>query len=85
MKNKVAEKQPSSAKKITTAIKEVWVKKISTENCASLIKSMPSRFVAIAREKGGHKNTKTSLLFLRKVMLKCFEYLSFELIVFDCQ
>ena len=31
IKNKVAEKQPSSAKELVTAIKEVWVKEISTE------------------------------------------------------
>ena len=38
IKNKVAEKQPSTGKKLVTAIKEVWVKEISTEYCASLIK-----------------------------------------------
>ena len=54
MKNKVAEKQSSIAKELVTAIKEVWMKEISTEYCASLVKSMPSRLAAIVREKGGH-------------------------------
>ena len=31
MKNKVAEKQPSSAKELVTPIKETWVKKMSTK------------------------------------------------------
>ena len=52
--NKVAEKQPSSAKKFVTAIKEDWVKEISPEYCASLVKSMPSHLAAVVREKGGH-------------------------------
>ena len=61
MKNKVAEKQPSSAKKLATAVKEVWGKEISTGYTEFLVKDMPSRLVMIAavvfavvREKDGH-------------------------------
>ena len=54
MKNRVAEKQPSSANELVTAIKEVWVKEIRTEYCASLVKSMPSRLAAVVREKDEH-------------------------------
>ena len=50
MKSKVEEKQPSRVKKLVTAIKEVWVKEISTEYCASLVKSMPSRFATVMRD-----------------------------------
>ena len=46
-KNKVVEKQPSSAKELVTAIKEVWVKEISIEYQASLVKSMPSHLAAV--------------------------------------
>ena len=56
MKSKVTEKQQSSAKKLVIAIKKVWVKEISSENCAFLVKSKPSRFAAVEQEKGG--NTK---------------------------
>ena len=51
MKNKAREKHPSSAKKLITVIKEAWVKEISSENCASLVKS---RLAAVVREKGGN-------------------------------
>ena len=51
MNNKVAEKQPSSATKFVTTIKEVWVKKINTKYCASQVKSMSSRLAAAVRKK----------------------------------
>ena len=54
IKDKVAEKQPSSAKELVTPIKKVWVKEISIEYYASLIKSMPSCLAAVVQEKGGH-------------------------------
>ena len=54
MKTKVAEKQPSSAKELVTAIKEVWVKKISTKYCASLVKSMANSLAAVVQEKDEH-------------------------------
>ena len=53
MKNEMAEKQPFSAKELVTAIKEVWVKEISTKYSASIIKSMPSHNAAVVREKKG--------------------------------
>ena len=37
---KVAEKQPFSTKEFKIATNEVWVKEISLEYCASLVKSM---------------------------------------------
>ena len=58
MKNKVAEKQPFNAEEPVTAIKEGCVKEISTEYCASQVKSMPSRFAAVVQEKGGHTKYK---------------------------
>ena len=63
MNNKVAEKQSSSAKKLVTAIKEVWVKEISTEYCASLIKSKPSHHAAVVQEKGEHTKYKKQAFF----------------------
>ena len=50
VKNKVAEKQASSAKK---AIKEVWVKEITPEYCRKLIESMPKRLNDVIKCKGG--------------------------------
>ena len=56
MKNKIAQKQPSSGEEVVTAIKEVWVKEISTEYCESEVNSMPSYLAAVVREKDGHTN-----------------------------
>ena len=42
IKNKVTEEQPSSATELLTAIKQVWVKDISTEYCASPVKVCPA-------------------------------------------
>ena len=53
IKNKVAEKQPFSARELVTAVKKVSVEEISTDYCASLVKFMPSRLAAVVREKGG--------------------------------
>ena len=53
IKNKAAEKQRYTAKELVSAIKEVWVKEISTDYCTSLVKCMPSRLAAVVREKGG--------------------------------
>ena len=47
IKNKVAEQQPSGAKKLKTTIKEVWVKEIRTKYYASLVKSMPCHLAAV--------------------------------------
>ena len=36
------------------AIKEVWVKEISKEYCANLVKSLPRRLAAVIQNNGGH-------------------------------
>ena len=66
-KDKVAEKQPSSAKEFVTAIKEVWVKEISTEYCALLVKkyAQPSCCNS-AKERWTHKILKTTFLLDKK-------------------
>ena len=53
MKNKLAEKQPSSATELVTEMKKVWVKQIGPEYSASLVESMPSCLAAVVREKDG--------------------------------
>ena len=53
MKNKVTEKQPSSATELVTATKEFWVKEIGPEYCASKVKNIPIRSTAVVLEKGG--------------------------------
>ena len=53
MKDKVAEKQSSSLPDLCRAIKEVWVKEISKEYCAELVKSMPRRLAADIQNNGG--------------------------------
>ena len=47
MENKVSEKQPTKAKLLMTAIKEIWTKEISPEYCKKLIDSMPQRIEAV--------------------------------------
>ena len=54
LENKVSEKQPTNAKSLVTAIKEVWTKEISVEYCKKLIVSMPQRIEAVLRSCGGH-------------------------------
>ena len=54
MKDKVAEKQPSSLPDLCQAIKEVWVKEVSKEYCANLVNSMPRRLAAVIQNIGGH-------------------------------
>ena len=54
MKDKVAEKQPSSLPYLCRAIKEVWMKQISKEYCANLVNSMPRHLAAVIQNKGGH-------------------------------
>ena len=43
MKNRVSEKHLSSHDALQTAIKEVWVREISSDYCCKLIDSMPAR------------------------------------------
>ena len=52
LKDKVSEKQPTSAKMLEQAIKEVWVRELSNE-CQSLVESMPRRLEAVIKAKGG--------------------------------
>ena len=54
MKDKVAEKQPTSAKGLVEAIKRVWVSEITVEYCQNPIDSMPRRLAAVIKSSGGH-------------------------------
>ena len=54
MKDKVADKQPSSAQNLKQAIKDVWVTEITQEYCESLVSSMPHRIQTVIDSKGGH-------------------------------
>ena len=54
MKDKVADKQPSSAQNLKQAIKDVWVTEITQEYCESLVSSMPRRIQAVIDSKEGH-------------------------------
>ena len=54
MKDKVAEKHPSSFPDLFQSIKEVWVKEISKEYCANLVNSMPRPLAAVIQNNGGH-------------------------------
>ena len=53
LKDKVSKKQPTSAKMLEQAIKEVWVRELSNEYCQSLVESMPRRLEAVIKAKGG--------------------------------
>ena len=57
IKNKVAEKHPSSAKDLVKMIKEVWVKEISQEFCRNLVHSMPRRLQEVIKPEGDPQNT----------------------------
>ena len=52
MKDFVAEKQPSNGKMLVQTIKEVWVKEISKDCCASLVASIPHRLQAVIKVHG---------------------------------
>ncbi|KAI0217548.1 hypothetical protein LSAT2_030687, partial [Lamellibrachia satsuma] len=54
MKDKVADKQSSSAQNLKQAIKDIWVTEITREYCESLVYSMPPRIKAVIDSKGGH-------------------------------
>jgi len=56
MKNKVAEKRPSSAKDLVKVIKEVWVKEISQEFCRNPVHSMPRRLQEVIKNGRGSTN-----------------------------
>ena len=53
LKDRVSEKQPTSAMELETAIKEVWASELSAEYCRSLVESMPRRLEAVIKAKGG--------------------------------
>ena len=54
LKDKIAEKQPTSAKHLCKIIKEVWVMEMTPAYCQTLIHSMPSRIEAVIKNGGGH-------------------------------
>lgn len=54
LKDKVAEKQPSSGQELNQAIKTVWVKEIHPDYCKRLVASMPRRLEAVIQNRGGH-------------------------------
>ena len=53
----MSEKQPASAMEVQKAIKVVWVYKLLTECCRSLVESMPKRLQAVIEAKGRPTNT----------------------------
>ena len=53
LKNKVSERQPTNAKTLEQAKKEVWAREMTTEYCQSLEESMPKRLEAVIKAKGG--------------------------------
>ena len=53
LKNKVSERQPTNAKILEQAIKEVWVRDISPAYCRNLVESMLRRLEAVIKAKGG--------------------------------
>ena len=53
LKNKVSERQPTNAKMLEQAIKEVWVRDISPAYCRNLVESMPRRLEAVIKAKDG--------------------------------
>ena len=53
LKDKVFERQPTNAKMLEQAIKEVWVREMTTEYCRSHVESMPKRLEAVIIDKGG--------------------------------
>ena len=56
LKDKVAYKQPSIAKKLRQVIKEVWITEITQDYYKYLVSSMPRRIQAVIDSKGGHTN-----------------------------
>ena len=54
LKDKVANKQSTSAKHLQEVIKESWVKDLTREYCSTLVASMPRRLQAVFEAKGGH-------------------------------
>ena len=63
MKNKVLKKHPANLSALQLAIKEVWVKKISSDYCCKLIESMPHRLQEVIKNKGRHTKYWLQLIF----------------------
>ena len=53
LKNKVADKQPSSAKDLKDAIKEVWIRELSPAYYHTLVESMPRRLEMVIKNNDG--------------------------------
>ena len=54
LKDKIAEKQPTSTKHLCEMITLVWVTEITRAYCQALVHSMPSRIEAVIKNRGGH-------------------------------
>ena len=54
LKEKVADKHPTSAKDMKMTIKCIWMQKITTEYCKHLIHSIPCCLQAVIKSKSGH-------------------------------
>lgn len=50
--HKVFDKQPTNVKELEKAMKDVWVKELSAENCQSLVESMPKRLQDVIKANG---------------------------------
>ena len=54
MKQKVAERLPTSEASLKNVIKEVWIKEVMPDYCRRLVSSMPARIKACIASKGQH-------------------------------
>ena len=54
LKNKVADKQPSSAEDLKDVIKEVWICELSPVYCCTLVESMPRSLEMVITNHDGH-------------------------------
>ena len=69
LKNKVADKQPSSAKDLKDDIKEVWIRELSPAYCRTLVESMPRRLEMVIKNNGGHMKYSEDL-FINNIINK---------------
>ena len=54
LKNKVTDRQPTSAQEMEMTIQLVWIHEITPEYCRNLVESMPRRLQAVLNNRGGH-------------------------------
>ena len=54
LKEKVVDKQPSSAKQLEVVIKHVWMHETPVDYCRDLVRSMPARLEEVIKRKGGY-------------------------------